>query len=791
MGSKKTFIPTVSSRPPVYFEHPLVRPGSIELRDYQVNIAKTAMKEPTLVVLPTGMGKTIVALMLVADALSRSSGKVLFMAPTKPLVEQHAGFLRTHLVGAEPQMFTGEVAPGKRSEAWDGARLVVSTPQVIENDLGEGRISLRDVVLIVFDEAHRAVGDYAYVSIAKKYAETGGIALGMTASPGSDVAKIAEVCENLGITNVEIRSELDGDVVKYVQDVKTEFIGVGMPEGMARVIYLLQKIMDEQVAKLRAQGFMDPDKPPTTRDFLQAGNIIRARLNSGTKNFHLYRAASIQATAMKVNHGIELAQTQGRSALESYFTKLAKEGSDKEGSKASRDLVKDARFQQARTLLYSMEEDHPKLEKVEPILKQQFLAKPDSRVIVFTHYRDTCETLTQRLEKIPGLRPVRFVGQASKGTDTGLNQREQKDIIDKFRAGDYNVLVSTSIAEEGLDIPATDLVVFFEPVPSEIRTIQRRGRTGRKQAGRVIVLVTRDTRDEAYLWTSRKKEMQMRRELDALRRKLRMRKGVQDEHPRVEKTLTKENIEEMMAPPTDKEERALRASETKGQRSLGQFKKQASGGGTAVTVSDRVAGSGLARELEGRGLLPEPADLEDADVIVSDRVAVAVRSVDTFIRGIGEGNLMPSMMRLKQQFQRPVLIVQGQPEGKGDAAVNSAVFDVLSAMLSELQMPVLSTGGPAETATAIDSLRRQEDEKGGKPGRAVQTTLDTSRRQLFLVQGLPNVSATLAQRLLTRFGSVERMADASTDELMQVDGIGRVIAEGIHTILRKKFGEEE
>jgi Fanconi anemia group M protein len=202
---------------------------------------------------------------------------------------------------------------------------------------------------------------------------------------------------------------------------------------------------------------------------------------------------------------------------------------------------------------------------------------------------------------------VRFVGQASKGTDTGLNQREQKEIIDKFRAGDYNVLVSTSIAEEGLDIPATDLVVFFEPVPSEIRTIQRRGRTGRKQAGRVIVLVTRDTRDEAYLWTSRKKEMQMRRELDALRRKLRMRKGVQDEHPRAEKTLTRENIEEMMAPPTGKEERALRASETKGQRSLGQFKKPERGGAAPVTVSDRVAGSGLARELEGMGFLLEPA----------------------------------------------------------------------------------------------------------------------------------------------------------------------------------------
>lgn len=771
----------------MYFEHPLVRPGSVELRDYQVNIASTAMRESTLVVLPTGMGKTIVALMLIADALSRPTGKVLFMAPTKPLVQQHAGFLRAHLVGVDPEFFTGEVAPDRRKDTWEDARLVVSTPQVIENDLAEERITLDDVKLIVFDEAHRAVGDYAYVSIAKKYAETGGIALGMTASPGSDVAKIAEVCENLGITNVEIRSELDEDVIKYVQDVKTEFIGVGMPEGMSRVIFLLQQILDEQVKKLRAFGFLDPDKPPTTRDFLQAGNIIRARLNSGTKNFHLFKAASTQAMAMKINHGIELAQTQGRSALESYFDKLVKEGSEKEGSKASKDLAKDARFQQARTLLYSMEEDHPKLEKVEPILRQQFLAKPDSRVIVFTHYRDTCETLTQRLEKLSGLRPVRFVGQANKGSDSGLNQREQKEIIDKFRAGEYNVLVSTSIAEEGLDIPATDLVVFYEPVPSEIRTIQRRGRTGRKQAGRVIVLVTRDTRDEAYLWTSRKKEMQMRRELDALRRKLRMQKGLKEEKPRTERPLSKENIEQMMAPPTVKEERALRASETKGQSSLGQFKKQDLGTRDVLAVSERAAGLGISHELEGLGFRLATVDLEDADIVISDRVAAAVRSVDAFIKGIGDGSLVPSMARLKHQFLRPVLVVQGAPEGRGDAAGNAAVFDALSAMLSELQMPVFSTGGPKETATAVASLHRQEEEKGGRQGRAVQTTLDASRRQMFLVQGLPNVSATLAQRLLTRFGSVKGIADASTEELMQVDGIGRVIAEGIHSVLRKKF----
>ena len=775
----------------MFLEHELIKPSSIELRDYQVNIARAATKESTLVVLPTGMGKTVVALFVIAEVLRTSHGKILFMAPTKPLVEQHAKFLREHLLGFEPTVFTGEVNPRDREADWKGSRVIVSTPQVIENDLDEGRMDIRDIDLIVFDEAHRAAGDYAYVTIGKRYQDTGKLALGMTASPGSDVAKIAEVCENLGITGVEIRSELDDDVVKYTQDVQVEFIGVNMPEGMSRVIYLLQKLLDEQVAKLRGFGYLDPKKPPTTRDLLDAGNVIRAHLTSGKKSFHLFRAASAQAMAMKINHGIELAQTQGRSALESYFEKIVKQGEEKGGSKAARDLVKDARFQQARTLLYSMETDHPKLEKIEPILKGQFLSKPDSRAIVFTHYRDTCETLTQNLGKIPGLRPVRFVGQASKGKDIGLNQKEQKEVIDKFQKGEYNVLVATSIAEEGLDIPTTDLVVFYEPVPSEVRTIQRRGRTGRRRAGRVIVMVTRDTKDEAYLYSSRKKELQMRRELDSLRRKLRVRKGL-PEVPAARPALTKANLEEMLTPdlPSAKDELSRKVSEKRGQKSLGQFDRPEDTPRAALIVSPRVGRSTLMQTLADAGFEPDVQELENADIVVSSRVAVALRTVDEFIRGISGGTLQTALAKLKHEYLHPLLIVQGPSQGAGVQAGNAAVYDALSALLSEFHMPVLSTANASETAAMIGSLRRQEEEKATGKTRSVQTSLDPGSRQMFLVQGLPNVSATLAQRLLERFGSVKGIADASIEELMAVDGIGRVIAEGIHTVMSKKYREE-
>ncbi len=768
----------------MFLEHELIRPSSIEQRDYQTNIAGAAMRESTLVVLPTGMGKTVIALIVIANTLLKRAGKVLFMAPTKPLVEQHAQFLKDHLMKFEPTILTGEVPPSRRAEMWSESRVIVSTPQVIENDLDEGRITIEGVDLIVFDEAHRSTGDYAYVSIARRYIDTGGLSLGMTASPGSDVSKIAEVCENLGITNVEIRSELDEDVVKYTQDVTTEYIAVNVQQDMSRVTYLLKQVFDEQLAKLKGWGYIDPKKPATTRDLLEAGSVIRAKLNSGTKNFNLFRAASTQALAMKVSHAIELAETQGKGALENYLEKIVSEGSEKGGSKASRDLVKDARFQQARTLLYSMERDHPKLEKIVPVLKGQFNSKPDSRVIVFTHYRDMCDQMTQVLEKIEGFRPVRFVGQASKGQDIGLNQKEQKEIIARFQDGTYNILVSTSIAEEGLDIPSTDLVVFYEPVPSEIRTIQRRGRTGRRRAGKVIIMVTRGTRDEAYFWSSRKKELQMRKELDNLRRRLRAKRGLPDV-PIARPALTKVQLTDMMGPETPREELARTVSERKGQKSLVHFGANS----PTLMVSGRVNDLGLVEALAAIGYRSERADMEVADVAVSNRVAVAVRTIDEFIEGISNGSLMSDLAKLKHEYLHPILIVQGRPEGEGVKEGNAAVYDALSALLSEFHMSVLPTADAAETAAAVRSLYRQEEARQSKAVKPGQTTLEVESRQMLLVQGLPNVSATLAQRLLERFGSVKGIADADVDELMRVDGIGRVIAEGIHTVLRKKFGE--
>ena len=95
-----------------------------------------------------------------------------------------------------------------------------------------------------------------------------------------------------------------------------------------------------------------------------------------------------------------------------------------------------------------------------------------------------------------------MIGKAGK---TGLKQKKQIETVQKFRDGDYDVLIATRVGEEGLDISEVNLVVFYDNVPSSIRYVQRRGRTGRKNAGRLVVLIAKNTIDETYYWIGKRK----------------------------------------------------------------------------------------------------------------------------------------------------------------------------------------------------------------------------------------------------------------------------------------------
>jgi Fanconi anemia group M protein len=728
----------------------------IEARAYQVNIAQSCLERSSLVVLPTGMGKTIVALLVIADVLQNEKGRVLFMAPTKPLVEQHARFIRNMTTVEDVVVFTGEVPPEDRELEWRENRVVVSTPQVIANDIRNGRYDVDDCALIVYDEAHRAVGNYSYVPVAAAQEPLTTISLGMTASPGTTGEDILEVCDTLHIENVEIRSPEDVDVRPYMHQINVKRIFVPVPPHMAPVIADLRRLMSDSVGKLARLGLVRNTDQITTKELLNAQKRIQAQLSATSKPPpQLWGAASAVARAMKLAHALELAETQGAKVLASYLDRLEAEASSKGASRASRGLTKDTVYQRMAQRVRAVEVDHPKAEALDRIVREQFAMNADSRVIVFCHYRDNAELVANRLSAVEGLHPIRFVGQASRGEDKGLTQKEQVGLIEDFKEGVYNVLVATSVAEEGLDIPSTDLVVFYEPIPSEIRTIQRRGRTGRARAGEVRILVTKGTRDEAYTWSAKSKEDKMHRELDRLRKRLRG--SIQVGEPRIQPgfldgeglgtdlglgtdpaqpslfafgggstspatdvhvTGQVPHVERKEAPSMPIPEEAPvahREAEPEGEPPTDHVPEPvpspdpaALEGAGVIHIAAREAEGWLAGRLREMGVGTRRGPDGVADYRLSQWVGVRRLRNDEFHRMLEANELIQMARDLKDAFAKPVIVVEGGPlvsEGRGDA---KKVWAAIASIQSDWEVAVMNTQDAKETADVLVALLLRE-----------------------------------------------------------------------------------
>lgn len=476
-----------------------------------MKIAKTAEEKNTLVVLPTGMGKTLVAVIVGARRLGEFGGKIMITAPTRPLNAQHVRSFEkfTHIPKEDIKLITGRIRPPQREKLYKKATIIAATPQCIRNDLKKGRLDLKDFTFIVFDEAHRAVKGYAYKYIAKKYMvqSENPLILALTASPGASQEKIREITENLFIKAVEIRSETDGDVKPYVKDIKREWIYVDFPEKYEKVKSLLMECLKDDIKWLKEKHYIHTYKP-SKKTLIRVQQRVGSRYSKGSKNYGNMWAMIRTAEAIKLEHAIGLLETQGITFLKEYFERL--KSSDKRTDKR---LIKNRRIEKAIEIvdeLYAAGEEHPKMEKLGIIIKDLVgqKMKSDIKVMIFANYRSTVDKIKKMIEK-ERISAHEFIGQTTKD-GRGMSQEEQIDVLRSFRDGEFKVLIATSVGEEGLDVPAVDYAIFYEPVPSEIRSIQRRGRVGRQVAGKVIFLITKNTRDEAYYWSALRKEKRMK-----------------------------------------------------------------------------------------------------------------------------------------------------------------------------------------------------------------------------------------------------------------------------------------
>ncbi|MDI6903344.1 MAG: helicase-related protein [Methanocellales archaeon] len=507
-----------------YVSHPLIQPGTVEERLYQQNILDTCLEHNTLVILPTALGKTIISLLVAAHRLSiRPLAKILVLAPTRPLVLQHHETFRRFLVIDELAVLTGKVGPKKRADLWKKAQIVFATPQLIRNDVVAGRYDLGDVRLIVFDEAHRARKKYAYNQIAERYVDqcADPLILALTASPGQDRRVIKKTCENLFIEAVEYRSEKDEDVKPYIHPLMMSWQETRLPKEYEEIRDILEGMLHSEIKNLQSMGMLTYKKTKyvSKKDLLLLGQKLRAKLDRDKRQRSIYTAIVLQAASVSLSHAIEVLTTQDIEVLHKFLKSVQ--------DKAERNVKFARRITRLPDFSMLMERvekclniDHPKLGKLRQTIVSEFSRNPQSRIIVFTQFRDTATKILHSLRETETIRPIRFVGQASKQHDPGLTQDEQSSILRDFQDGTYNVLVATSIAEEGLDMPSVDFVVFYEPIPSEIRLIQRRGRTARKGFGRVEILMAKGTADEAHYWASMAREKRMRKIVASLNEEL-------------------------------------------------------------------------------------------------------------------------------------------------------------------------------------------------------------------------------------------------------------------------------
>lgn len=495
------------------FKHPLIIENSLKPRPYQEKIAEICRNKNLLCVLPTGLGKTIIGVLATAYRLEEfPDSQIIVLTPSKPLTVQAYNVFKKYLKFESNffQVLTGETRPDRRKEVYERKKFLFLTPQTLENDLNNKLVSLNNVSLMIFDESHKSVKKYAYVSVAKEYKEQSKFPriLALTASPGGTLDKIKGIIQNLGLEAVEIRSEQDKDVIPHIQKREVEMIEVNLPEEIKSLHSKIKNIYLNKVEGIKKLGFNKPSHLIGKKDLLLAQQQLRANLNKGDKS--AFYGISLVAQLLKLDYMLELIEIQGLKPLVKFFEKLKQDQ-----SKAAKVILNNKEINEAVKIannLISNNIEHPKFNKLKEIILEEIKLNPKIKIIVFANYRDTVDDILNLL-KNNNIKAIKLIGQK-----LGLTQKEQINIVKEFEEGSDNVLIGTQILEEGIDIKGgAHIAIFYEAVPSDIRKIQRAGRVGRLKTGKIIFLITKNTRDEAYFWSSYQKEKRMKKTLYKLK----------------------------------------------------------------------------------------------------------------------------------------------------------------------------------------------------------------------------------------------------------------------------------
>ncbi|KDP34815.1 hypothetical protein JCGZ_11177 [Jatropha curcas] len=484
-----------------------IYPVNVPLRDYQLAMTKTALFSNTLVALPTGLGKTLIAAVVMYNYFRWFPyGKIVFAAPSRPLVMQQIE--ACHNIVGIPQEWTidmtGQLSPTKRACFWKTKRVFFVTPQVLEKDIQSGTCLVRYLVCLVIDEAHRALGNYSYcVAVRELMAVPVQLRiLALTATPGSKQQAIQHIIDNLHISTLEYRNEDDPDVSPYVHNRKIEMIEVALGKDAVDVNKQLLEVIRPYVARLSAIGLLHNRdyKTFSPPDLLNSRDKFRRAPPPELPQNKYGEIEAYFAGLITLYHIRKLLSSHGiRPAYEMLEEKL-KQGPFARLMTRNEDIRK-VKLSMQQSLSHGA--PSPKLSKMLEVLVDHFKTKDpqNSRVIIFSNFRGSVRDIMNALTNIGDIvKATEFIGQSSGKALKGQSQKVQQAVLEKFRAGKYNVIVATSIGEEGLDIMEVDLVICFDANVSPLRMIQRMGRTGRKHDGRgSLVLACEGSELKGYM----------------------------------------------------------------------------------------------------------------------------------------------------------------------------------------------------------------------------------------------------------------------------------------------------
>lgn len=788
-----------------FINHEFLKPNLLLKRKYQVDIFVTCSKKNCLVVVPTGLGKTIIALLLSIHCLTEKGSKIIFLAPTKPLVEQHLQTFKT-LTNFDSEsliMMTGTILPKKREELYkkEDTKCFFMTPQVLQNDIIGNRVSLSNVALIIFDEAHRASGNYAYNFLAKKYVQQAKKPkiLAMTASPGKNREIIEEVMQNLYLETIEIRSDSDLDVKPYIQDVEVIWKDIELPEEMHQLNRLIGEMKKKIYKELKSNDLLDSENVQkiTRRNLLSAMSTLDLLIVKGKYGPELPRllyCKKLISNAIRLSHMSELLEAHGIKSLKTYLDKNIKDVQDGKGGKSLEELFNNPMMEEIIenvNLLTEDKIDHPKMIILRDLLQEQFQINPKSRILVFCHFRDTISHIIKEISKNELIKPSKFIGQQHKGKEKGFSQKKQLEILDQFRLGEFNTLVATSVGEEGLDISECDVVIFFDVVPSEIRAIQRRGRTGRNKSGKVYVFKTKGTREEGYFWAEKRREKEMKRVLKEIKKDL-------SGSPLQEKSKKQKDLISFIQSSVNKrqssqKEKIAKDEVIEGEKEVNRINYEKSeinfsaisvpndSSEPRILVDSRETASPITRELSERNASISLEKLPIGDYIISERCGIERKSVQDFVDSLKDGRLFKELQKLRTQFSLPILILEGNLNSILSIK-RAAILGTLSSILLNMNILLLQTSSPEETAEMLYALAKKEQQAQDKKNFSIRFKKlpeKISEQMEFIVSGIPGINSSRAKDLLQEFHSLRALFSAEIEDLEKTPNIGPVLAQTI------------